>query len=225
MTSLLRRSELAVPAANDHMFAKRRRVGGRPGLPRPRGRHRARAQGGGPRQSRHGAQRTRLGTHRAGDPHQRARHPVVPRRHRRGRHRRPGEPRHHHHPESASGPRCLVGRRAAHPAGGQARFVPPDPPRGAHRRGRGTGQRRGDRHRQPATGRADLRCRRLLAVPGCAGGHQLRPARRISRRLLGLRPQQGDRRRPHRRHRRDRRALPRLRQPGRATSATRDGPR
>ena len=78
---------------------------------------------------------------------------------------------------------------------------------------------------QPAAGRADLRGRRLLAVPGRAGGHQLRPARRIPRRLLGLCPQQGDRRGPHRRHRRDRRALPRLPATWRATSVTRDGPR
>ena len=63
---------------------------------------------------------------------------------------------------------------------------------------------------QPPPGRTDLRRGRFLAVTGRAGGHQLRPARRIPRRFLALRPQQGDRRGPHRRHRRDRRALPRL---------------
>jgi citrate lyase subunit beta / citryl-CoA lyase len=59
-----------------------------------------------------------------------------------------------------------------------------------------------------------IRLERLLAIPGRPGRHQLRPTRRIPRRLLGVRPQQGDRRRPHRGHRRDRRALSRLRQPG-----------
>lgn len=47
-----------------------------------------------------------------------------------------------------------------------------------------------------------------------AGGHQLRAAGRISWRFLAIRPQQGDRRRAHRGHRRDRRALSRLPRPG-----------
>ena len=57
----------------------------------------------------------------------------------------------------------------------------PDSARSSDRRGGRPSQRRGDRSGQPAAGRLDLRCGRLLAVAGCTGGHQLRPARRIPR--------------------------------------------
>ena len=145
-------------------------------------------EGVGPRQRRHGAHRPRLGTHGAGDPHQRPRHPWC----------------HDDIIEVVTGARDNVDTIII-PKVRRARDVwwvdvlltqleaklglePADPPRGAHRGGRGPGQRRGDRRSQRPAGRADLRRRRFLAVAGRAGGHQLRPARRIPRRLLGLRP-------------------------------------
>ena len=78
MTSLLRRSELAVPAANDHMFAKA--AASEADLvfldleDATAPAHKEAARG----KAIKGAQRTRLGPHRAGDPHQRPGHPVVP---------------------------------------------------------------------------------------------------------------------------------------------------
>ncbi|ATA27496.1 citrate lyase beta chain [Mycobacterium lepraemurium] len=83
--------------------------------------------------------------------------------------------------------RRSVGRRPAQPAGGKAQPGQQDPARGVDRGGRGAGQRRRDRGGQSAVGCADLRRRRLLAVPGGAGGYQLRAAGRISRRFLAIR--------------------------------------
>ena len=91
------------------------------------------------------AHRPGLGPHGARRPGQRPRHAVVPRRHHRGRHRRPRRARRAHRPEGPLGPRRLVGRRPAHPARDQARPDEAHRARGAHRGGRGPGQRGRDR--------------------------------------------------------------------------------
>ena len=116
-----RRSELATPASSERMCEKARRLGRRPRVPRPRGRLRPGGQGGGPGHRRRRADGPRLGPHGAGRAGQRPRHAVVPRRHHRDRHRRPGGARRAHRAQGAVGPRRLVGRRPAHPARDQAR--------------------------------------------------------------------------------------------------------
>ncbi len=122
-----------------------RPLGRRPGLPRPGGRLRARRQGGRQGDRGGGADRARLGRHGPGRAHQRARHPVVPRRRHRGRHRRPRRARRADRAQGAHGPGRLVGRRPAHAAGGQARPRPADRAGGAGRGVRGPGQRGRDR--------------------------------------------------------------------------------
>ncbi len=202
-------------AREQRAHVRSRREGGRrPGLPRPRGRVRACRQGGGTRHRSRGADRTRLGQHDSRDPHQWARHPVVPRRHRRGGHRGPRCARRHHHPEGAERTRRLVGRRAAHAVGDGAGLDATHRARGSHRGGRWTAQRPGDRSRQSATGGHHLRGGRPVRVAALPGGRQLPTGRRLPRRLLARRARPGARRGPRRGRRRDRRALPRI--PGRS---------
>ena len=96
------------------------------------------------------------------------------------------------------------------PARGQARAAPAHRARGAHRGGRGTGQRARDRPgERPARG-ADLRGRRPLGLAARPGRRQLRSRRGLPGRLLALRPGAGAHRGPRRHDRRRRRAVPRL---------------
>ena len=120
-----------------------------------------------------------------------------------------------------------MGRHAADPARGDARAAQADRARGADRGDRGPAARRRDRRRQrPARG-DHLRRGRLLRLPGRPGRHQLRPADRLPRRHLALRPGPDRGRRAHGRHRRDRRPLPQLPGPrglpGRLRPGRRDG--
>ena len=213
MTNLLRRSELAVPASNDNMFDKAAGCGAdlvfldlEDAVP-PAFKEESRGK------AISALNDLDWGAHRAGGADQRPGHRVVPRRRHRGGEPGRSQPRHHHRPQGAQRPRRVVGGRSAHATRIETEPGQANSARGADRRGGGVGQRRGDRGGQSAPRRPDLRGGRLLAVPGRPGGHQLRPAGRISRRILGLRAQQGDRRRAHRRHRRDRRAVPRLPRP------------
>ncbi len=111
-------------------------------LPRPRGRLRAVGEGVGAGDRGRGADRPRLGPHRAGGPDQRDRHAVVPRRHHRDRHRGAGLRRRADRAQGPVRPRRLVGGRAARPARVEARAFEAHRPRGPDRRRRGSGPRR-----------------------------------------------------------------------------------
>ncbi len=206
-----RRSELATPASSERMCEKAPTAGadlvfldledacapvGEGGRAGDRGRR---------------ADRPRLGAHGAGGAGQRDRHAVVPRRHHRDRHGRAGVRRRADRAEGAHGPRRLVGGRAARPARGQARAAQAHRPRGADRGRRRAGPRARDRAgERPARG-ADLRGGRPLGVAPRPRRRELRPGRRVPRRLLALRPRPGAHRGAGGDARRDRRAVPGLR--------------
>ena len=137
--------ELATPASNEHMCDMAAASGADLVFLDLEDACAPAGQGGRPRHRGQRAARARLGSHDAGDPHQRPRHPVVPRRHHRGGHRRPRRAGRDHRAEGPARARRLVGRRAAHPARDQARADPADRAGGAHRGGRGAGERRRDR--------------------------------------------------------------------------------
>ena len=205
-----RRSELATPASNEHMCEVAARAGADmvfldlEDACAPAAKESARATAVAALTA------TRLGRHHPRDPDQRARHQVVLRRYRRGRHRGTRCTGRHHHPESAQRARGLVGRCAAHPAGGTAGADATHRARGPHRGGRGTAQRPGDCEVQPAARVHHLRSWRPVRLTAVPRRRQLPTGRRVPRRLLACGAGAGAGRRPRRRHRRDRRALPRL---------------
>ncbi len=183
-----RRSELATPASSERMCEKAAAAGAdlvfldledacAPGGEGVVACHRGRC-----------ADRSRLGTDGACRAGQRDRHAVVPRRHHRGRHRRPGVPRRADRAQGAARPRRLVGGRPPRPARGVARSRAAHRARGAHRGGRRAGQRARDRAGERAARGADLRCRRPLRVAARTGRRQLRPGRRRTRATSGTSP-------------------------------------
>ena len=128
-------------------------------------------------------------------------------------------------PKARIGPRRLVGRCPADPAGDEAR------PEGGASASRSSSRRPRASPTRPRSPRPATGSRRSSSAPAtsrrrCTPGSTATsiPVERLPGRLLALRPRADARRGARRRHRRHRRPLPRLPGPGRATGARRRTP-